>query len=58
MPSPLETDDWKCLPAISATTSDKLKSIETFRVPPRWLLVKVETEMGIVGWGGATVEVL
>ncbi|KAK9234038.1 enolase C-terminal domain-like protein [Lipomyces kononenkoae] len=56
MPSPLETDDRKGLSAISATTSDKIKSIETFRVPPRWLFVKVETETGIVGWGEATLE--
>ncbi|KAK9357925.1 enolase N-terminal domain-like protein [Lipomyces starkeyi] len=27
-----------------------------FRVPPRWLFVKVETENGIVGWGEATLE--
>lgn len=31
---------------------DAIKSIETFRVRPRWLFVKVETESGIVGWGG------
>ncbi|KAK9234585.1 enolase C-terminal domain-like protein [Lipomyces kononenkoae] len=46
----------KGLSAISATTSDKIKSIETSRVPPRWLFVKVETETGIVGWGEATLE--
>ncbi|KAJ8100174.1 enolase C-terminal domain-like protein [Lipomyces tetrasporus] len=56
MPSPLETDERKGLPAISPATSDKIKSIETFRVPPRWLFVKVETEKGIVGWGEATLE--
>ncbi|KAK7202374.1 hypothetical protein BZA70DRAFT_104084 [Myxozyma melibiosi] len=56
MPSPLETDERKGLPAISSSTSDKIKSIETFRVPPRWLMVRVETEKGIVGWGEATLE--
>ncbi|KAK9454602.1 enolase C-terminal domain-like protein [Dipodascopsis uninucleata] len=56
MPSPLETDERKGLPAVTAASSDKIKSIETFRVPPRWLFVRVETENGIVGWGEATLE--
>ncbi|PFH48039.1 hypothetical protein AMATHDRAFT_66331 [Amanita thiersii Skay4041] len=30
--------------------------IEAFRVPPRWLFVRVETSDGIVGWGEATLE--
>ena len=30
--------------------------IETFRVPPRWLFVRVETEDGAVGWGEASLE--
>jgi len=30
--------------------------IETFRVPPRWLFVRVETKDGIVGWGEASLE--
>lgn len=30
--------------------------IETFRVPPRWLFVRVETMDGIVGWGEASLE--
>ncbi|CAN6641011.1 hypothetical protein TRVA0_018S01706 [Trichomonascus vanleenenianus] len=34
----------------------KITKIETFRVPPRWLMVRVETEDGIVGWGEATLE--
>ncbi|KAK9472028.1 enolase C-terminal domain-like protein [Dipodascopsis tothii] len=55
MPSPLETDDRKGL-AAPAGTSDTIKSIETFRVPPRWLFVRVETVSGIVGWGEATLE--
>ena len=30
--------------------------IETFRVPPRWLFVRVETADGAVGWGEASLE--
>lgn len=30
--------------------------IETFRVPPRWLFVRVETTDGAVGWGEASLE--
>jgi galactonate dehydratase len=53
MPSPLETDTRK---GLSAHKSDRIAKIETFRVPPRWLFVRVETESGIVGWGEATLE--
>lgn len=34
----------------------KIKSIEHFRVPPRWLFVKIVDEDGNVGWGEATLE--
>ncbi len=34
----------------------KLTRIETFAVPPRWLLVRVETDDGLVGWGEASLE--
>lgn len=34
----------------------KIKSIEYFRVPPRWLFVKVADERGNYGWGEATLE--
>lgn len=27
-----------------------------FRVPPRWLFVRVETVDGLIGWGEATLE--
>lgn len=54
MPANLLTDERKGLSATGK--SDKIKSIETFRVPPRWLFVRVETESGIVGWGEATLE--
>lgn len=35
---------------------DRIAKIETFRVRPRWLFVRAETEKGIVGWGEATLE--
>jgi len=34
----------------------KIKSIEYFRVLPRWLFVKVCDEQGHSGWGEATLE--
>lgn len=34
----------------------KIKSYETFQVPPRWLFLKVETDEGISGWGEPVVE--
>ncbi|KAF9460017.1 enolase C-terminal domain-like protein [Collybia nuda] len=30
--------------------------IEVFRVPPRWVFVRVETSDGLVGWGEGTLE--
>ncbi len=30
--------------------------IETFRVPPRWLFVRVESSAGTVGWGESSLE--
>jgi galactonate dehydratase len=35
---------------------NKIVGIETFRVPPRWLFVRVETRAGIVGWGESSLE--
>ncbi|KAJ2905215.1 mandelate racemase/muconate lactonizing protein-like protein [Zalerion maritima] len=34
----------------------KIATIEYFRVPPRWLFVKVTDEEGNFGWGEATLE--
>lgn len=34
----------------------KIASMEYFRVPPRWLFVKVTDEDGNVGWGEASLE--
>ncbi|KDQ31976.1 hypothetical protein PLEOSDRAFT_48944 [Pleurotus ostreatus PC15] len=33
-----------------------IAKVEAFRVPPRWLFVRVETMSGVVGWGEATLE--
>lgn len=33
-----------------------IKQIEYFRVPPRWLFVKLTDEDGRVGWGEASLE--
>lgn len=34
----------------------KIKSMELFKVPPRWLFLKVTTESGLVGWGEPVIE--
>lgn len=34
----------------------KIRSVEYFRVPPRWLFVKIIDEEGNVGWGEASLE--
>ncbi|PSR83544.1 hypothetical protein PHLCEN_2v5698 [Hermanssonia centrifuga] len=36
--------------------NSKISNIEVFRLPPRWLFVRVETDGGLVGWGEATLE--
>jgi galactonate dehydratase len=30
----------------------KITKVELFKVPPRWLFVKITTKCGIIGWGG------
>ncbi|RPD54910.1 enolase C-terminal domain-like protein [Lentinus tigrinus ALCF2SS1-7] len=35
---------------------DKIAKIEVFRLPPRWVFVRVESEQGVVGWGEGTLE--
>lgn len=32
-----------------------IRKIETFTVPPRWILVRIETDDGAVGWGESIV---
>ncbi|GME46785.1 Mandelate racemase muconate lactonizing enzyme family protein [Neofusicoccum parvum] len=34
----------------------KIKTVEYFRVKPRWLMVKITDETGEYGWGEATLE--
>ncbi|MFC7440308.1 galactonate dehydratase [Laceyella putida] len=34
----------------------KIVSFETFKVPPRWLFLEIETDEGIVGWGEPVIE--
>ena len=34
----------------------KIKSLEYFRIPPRWLFAKIVDEDGRVGWGEASLE--
>lgn len=34
----------------------KITRMETFQVPPRWLLLRIETDEGHVGWGEPIVE--
>ena len=34
----------------------KIKSYELFKVPPRWLFLKITTESGVTGWGEPVVE--
>ncbi|KAM3067337.1 hypothetical protein ACMFMF_009830 [Clarireedia jacksonii] len=34
----------------------KIASIEYFRVPPRWLFVKIKDDGGNIGWGEASLE--
>ena len=34
----------------------KIIKLTTYRVPPRWMLLKIETDTGIVGWGEPVIE--
>jgi len=34
----------------------KIAKIEYFRVPPRWLFVKITDDSGVAGWGEASLE--
>ena len=44
------------LPSNRPTTMGKIAKLEYFRVPPRWLFVKVTDDEGRAGWGEATLE--
>jgi len=34
----------------------KIATVELFKVPPRWLFLKITTSSGIVGWGEPVIE--
>ncbi len=34
----------------------KITKITTYRLPPRWLFLKMETDVGIIGWGEPVIE--
>ncbi|MCL2816048.1 MAG: galactonate dehydratase [Oscillospiraceae bacterium] len=34
----------------------KITNMTTYKVPPRWLFLKVETDAGITGWGEPVIE--
>ena len=39
-----------------SSTGLEIKKVELFKVPPRWLFLKITTKSGIVGWGEPVVE--
>ena len=41
---------------MAAGGADRVKGFELFKVPPRWLFLRVETERGVVGWGEPNLE--
>ncbi|MFX0556188.1 galactonate dehydratase [Maribacter sp. CXY002] len=34
----------------------QIENIELFKVPPRWLFIKITTKCGIIGWGEPVIE--
>ena len=40
----------------AAAERDRIRTIELFKVPPRWLFLKITTDSGLVGWGEPVVE--
>ena len=34
----------------------KIEKLELFKVPPRWLFLKITTKSGITGWGEPVLE--
>jgi len=34
----------------------KINNLELFKVPPRWLFLKITTDEGLAGWGEPVVE--
>ena len=42
--------------AAADETSDRVAKYELFKVSPRWLFLRIETERGVVGWGEPNIE--
>ena len=34
----------------------KITKLTTYRLPPRWMFLKIETDMGVTGWGEPVIE--
>ncbi len=34
----------------------KITQLELFKVPPRWLFLKISTDEGLYGWGEPVIE--
>lgn len=34
----------------------RITKLTTYRVPPRWMFLKIETDAGVVGWGEPVIE--
>lgn len=43
-------------PVAARSPMAKIKSVEYFRVKPRWLFVKITDDQGGYGWGEGTLE--
>ena len=41
---------------VSPRPADRIRSMELFLVPPRWLFLKITTDQGYEGWGEPIVE--
>jgi galactonate dehydratase len=54
--APTTSEEGSYPKGLVTASSDLIESIETFRVRPRWLFVRVQTASGVVGWGEATLE--
>ena len=43
-------------PVVVPRPADRIRSLELFLVPPRWLFLKITTDQGYEGWGEPIVE--
>ncbi|RYO93684.1 hypothetical protein DL764_007939 [Monosporascus ibericus] len=51
-----ESDVFKLFSSLSKPEPEYIARIEYFRLPPRWLFVKITDEEGNAGWGEASLE--